>query len=169
MPLTTNNISKINKKFNNYIIFVFSDKGDCIILGCGESVEDIHRIHIPEYALEKFTQPDPTREKATEGIDTIVLYATTNKGCKLGPLLQQSLELGGKLKGRGDPIAVSMRRRALLLLYLRRQQERGLMQKARRLMDENSVSFQMFLILLYSITLGSESQISVFKQCLSNT
>ena len=34
---------------------------------------------------------------------------------------------------------------------------------------ENSVSFQMFLILLYSITLGSESQISVFKQCLSNT
>ena len=43
------------------------------------------------------------------------------------------------------------------------------MQKARRLMDENSVSFQMFLILLYSITLGSESQISVFKQCLSNT
>ena len=52
--------------------------------------------------------------------------------------------------------------------YLRRQQERGLTQKARRLMDENSVSFQMFLILLYSITLGSESQISVFKQCLSN-
>ena len=34
---------------------------------------------------------------------------------------------------------------------------------------ENSVSFQLFLILLYSITLGSESQISVFKQCLSNT
>ena len=43
------------------------------------------------------------------------------------------------------------------------------MQKARRLMDENSVSFQMFLVLLYSITLGSESQISVFKQCLRNT
>ena len=42
------------------------------------------------------------------------------------------------------------------LIYLRRQQERGLMQKARRLMDENSVSFQMFLILLSSITLGSE-------------
>ena len=57
----------------------------------------------------------------------------------------------------------------LLVVYLRRQQERGLMQKARRLMDENSVSFQMFLVLLYSITLGSESQISVFKQCLSNT
>ena len=34
------------------------------------------------------------------------------------------------------------------------------MQKARRLMDENSVSFQMFLILLSSITLGSESQYS---------
>ena len=49
-----------------------------------------------------------------------------------------------------------------IYIYLRRQQERGLM-------DENSVSFQMFLILLYSITLGSESQISVFKQCLSNT
>ena len=47
--------------------------------------------------------------------------------------------------------------------------ERGLMQKARRLVDENSVSFQMFLILLSSITLGSESQISVFKQCQSNT
>ena len=43
------------------------------------------------------------------------------------------------------------------------------MQKARRLMDENSVSFQMFLILLYSITLGSERQFTVFKQCLSNT
>ena len=34
---------------------------------------------------------------------------------------------------------------------LRRQQERGLMQKARRLMDENSVSFQMVLILLFYI------------------
>ena len=56
-----------------------------------------------------------------------------------------------------------------IAVYLRRQQERGLMQKARRLMDENSVSFQMFLILLYSITLGSESQFTVFKQCLSNT
>ena len=36
-------------------------------------------------------------------------------------------------------------------------------------MDEYSVSFQMFLILLSFITLGSESQISVFKQCQSNT
>ena len=36
-------------------------------------------------------------------------------------------------------------------------------------MDENSVSFQMFSILLYFITLGSESQISVFKQCQNNT
>ena len=36
-------------------------------------------------------------------------------------------------------------------------------------MDENSVSFQMFLILLSFIALGSESQISVFKQCQSNT
>ena len=35
-------------------------------------------------------------------------------------------------------------------------------------MDENSVSFQMFLILLSFITLGSESQISAFKQCQSN-
>ena len=34
------------------------------------------------------------------------------------------------------------------------------MQKARRLMDENNVSFQIFLILLFSITLGSESQYS---------
>ena len=32
------------------------------------------------------------------------------------------------------------------LVYLRRQQERDLMQKARLLTDENSVSFQMFLI-----------------------
>ena len=43
------------------------------------------------------------------------------------------------------------------------------MQKTRRLMDENSVSFQMFLILLSFITLGLESQISVFKQCQSNS
>ena len=43
------------------------------------------------------------------------------------------------------------------------------MQKARRLMDENSVSFQTFLILLSSITLGSESQIPVFKEGQSNT
>ena len=43
------------------------------------------------------------------------------------------------------------------------------MQKARRLMDENSVSFQMFLILLSTITLRSESQISVFKLVQSNT
>ena len=56
-----------------------------------------------------------------------------------------------------------------MYVYLCRQQERGLMQKARRLMDKNSVSFQMFLILLSYITLASESQISVFKQCQSNT
>ena len=42
------------------------------------------------------------------------------------------------------------------------------MHKTWRLMDENSVSFQMFLILLSFIILGSESQISVFKQCQSN-
>ena len=54
-------------------------------------------------------------------------------------------------------------------VYLRRQQKRGLVQKARHLMDENSVSFQMFLILLPSITLGSESQIPVFKEGQSNT
>ena len=35
-------------------------------------------------------------------------------------------------------------------------------------MGENSISFQMLLILLSFITLGSESQISVFKQCQSN-
>ena len=35
-------------------------------------------------------------------------------------------------------------------------------------MDENNVSFQMFLNLLSFIALGSESQISVFKQCQSN-
>ena len=46
-------------------------------------------------------------------------------------------------------------------IYLRRQQERGLVHKARRLMDKNSVSFQIFPILLSSITLGSESQIPV--------
>ena len=34
-------------------------------------------------------------------------------------------------------------------------------------MNENSVSFQMFLILLSFITLGSESQISLFKQSFS--
>ena len=53
--------------------------------------------------------------------------------------------------------------------HLRRQQERDLMQKARLLTDENSVSFQMFLILLSSITLYSESQIPVFKEGRSNT
>ena len=36
-------------------------------------------------------------------------------------------------------------------------------------MDENSVSLQMFLILLSFITLGPESKISLFKQCQSNT
>ena len=43
------------------------------------------------------------------------------------------------------------------------------MQKIGRLMDETSVSFEMFIILLSFIALGSESQISVFKQCRSNT
>ena len=52
------------------------------------------------------------------------------------------------------------------LVYLRRYQERGLMQKPRCLMDEKSVSFQMFLILLSFITLGSESQI--FFLCSSD-
>ena len=46
---------------------------------------------------------------------------------------------------------------------------KGSHEKARRLMDENSVSLQMFLILLSFITLGSESQVSVLKQCQSNT
>ena len=36
-------------------------------------------------------------------------------------------------------------------------------------MDENNFSLQMFLILLSFITLASESQVSVFKQCQSNT
>ena len=54
-------------------------------------------------------------------------------------------------------------------IYLRRQQERDLMQKVRLLTDENSVSFQMFLVLLSSITLCSESQIPVFKEGRSNT
>ena len=36
-------------------------------------------------------------------------------------------------------------------------------------MDESSVSFQKFLILLSLITLGSESHISVFRQCQSKT
>ena len=36
-------------------------------------------------------------------------------------------------------------------------------------MDKNSVPLQIFLILLSFITLGSESQISVFKQCQSNS
>ena len=36
-------------------------------------------------------------------------------------------------------------------------------------MDENSFSFQMFLILLSSITLNSESQIPVFREGQSNT
>ena len=36
-------------------------------------------------------------------------------------------------------------------------------------MDENNVSFQMFLILLSIVTLCSESQVLVFKQCQSNT
>ena len=43
------------------------------------------------------------------------------------------------------------------------------MQKTRRLMDETSVPFQRFLILLSFIALGSESQISEFKQCQSNS
>ena len=43
------------------------------------------------------------------------------------------------------------------------------MQKARLLTDESSVSFQMFLILMSSITLCSESQIPVFKESRSNT
>ena len=36
-------------------------------------------------------------------------------------------------------------------------------------MDENSLSFQMFLFVLNFIPLGTESQISVFRQCQSNT
>ena len=43
------------------------------------------------------------------------------------------------------------------------------MQKARLLTDENSVSFQMFLRLLFSITLRSENQTPVIKEGRSNT
>ena len=43
------------------------------------------------------------------------------------------------------------------------------MQKTRRLHGRNNVSFEIFLILLSFITLGSESQISVFKQSQSDT
>ena len=49
-------------------------------------------------------------------------------------------------------------------MYLRRQQEMGLMQKTRCLMDENDVSFHMSFI-----TIASKSRISVFKQCQSNS
>ena len=49
-------------------------------------------------------------------------------------------------------------------MYLRRQQEMGLMQKTRCLMDENGVSFHMSFI-----TIASKSRISVFKQCQSNS
>ena len=45
----------------------------------------------------------------------------------------------------------------------------GFMQKTGCLVDENSISFQMFLIMLSFIALGSENQISVLKQCQSNT
>ena len=49
------------------------------------------------------------------------------------------------------------------------------MQKTRRLVDSNSAFFQMLLIQLYFIAIGSESQISVdqvtlySKQCQRNT
>ena len=76
----------------------------------------------------------------------------------------------------GNPSAINLSRNVTVPqyimhyhIYLRCQQERGLMQRARRLMDENGVSFQMFLILLSSITLGSESQMQVFNKSQSNT
>ena len=40
------------------------------------------------------------------------------------------------------------------------------MQKTRRLMDKNSVSFQLFLLLSSFIAVGSESQISVYQVTL---
>ena len=43
------------------------------------------------------------------------------------------------------------------------------MRKARRLMDQNGICFHMYLNMLSYIALGSESQISVFKQCQSIT
>ena len=46
-------------------------------------------------------------------------------------------------------------------VYLRRWQEKVLMQKTRRLMDDNGVSFQMLLIQLSFSAVRSESQISV--------
>ena len=49
--------------------------------------------------------------------------------------------------------------------HLRRQQERDLMQKARLLTDENSVSFQLFLRLLSSITLCSENLFVLLRLC----
>ena len=52
------------------------------------------------------------------------------------------------------PVPMPMPVFAYAYVYLCRQQERDLMQKARLLTDENSVSFQMFLILLSSITLS---------------
>lgn len=76
-------------------------KGATIPLSPGESVNDIHRISIPENALRKFTQPDSNMEPATEGIDTLMLYASS-KPCDMGPLLQPALDLGGKLTGKGN-------------------------------------------------------------------
>ena len=45
------------------------------------------------------------------------------------------------------------------------------MQKTRRLMDETSISFQMFLILLSFLILHlvQKAKVSVFEQCQSNS
>ena len=45
------------------------------------------------------------------------------------------------------------------------------MQKTRRLIDETSISFQMFLILLsfFILHLVQKAKVSVFEQCQSNS
>ena len=85
--------------------------------------------------------------------------------CSESKILKFTLDLGFT----GIANIINFNILVLIYIYLRCQQERGLVQKARHLIDQNSVSFQMFLILLSSITLGSESQIPTFKEGRSNT
>ena len=71
---------------------------------------------------------------------------------KLTPIHKNPLNKESHRQDRCDLIKIRFRKLSPwflqtyceILIYLRCQQERGLVQKARRLMDENSVSFQLF-------------------------
>ncbi|XP_048583923.1 uncharacterized protein LOC116614781 isoform X2 [Nematostella vectensis] len=65
----------------------------------GDSIEDIHRLFIPDHSLRGIARPDPRDPEPRYGVDTVVLFATSEEASYLA-LLQTPLETEPELVPR---------------------------------------------------------------------